>query len=83
MARRSQGEYPIWPHTPDLCAAALQNKATEAVVMALLDAWPDAVKEKDNGVYSGHPTPLYFALNNNAPEVVAMALLKRGQKQQV
>ena len=44
--------------------------------MALLDAWPDAVKEKDNGVYSGHPIPLYFALKNNAPEVVAMALFE-------
>ena len=55
---------------------ALLYNAPEAVAMALFEAWPDAVKVKNN---RGN-TPLHRALMYNAPEAVAMALL-RGEMQ--
>ena len=51
---------------------ALMYKAPEAVVMALFEAWPGAVKEQSNG----GSIPLHIALWKGAPEAVAMALFE-------
>ena len=51
---------------------ALEKQTPEAVTLALLAAWPDAAKVKNN--YGD--TPLYLALANNAPEAVVMALIE-------
>ena len=50
---------------------ALESNAPEAVVIALLAAWPDAAKAKRRRGCN----PLCLALEHNAPEAVAMALL--------
>ena len=57
---------------------ALIYKVPEAVAMTLFEAWPDAVNEQS---HQG-ATPLYLALQNNAPEavVVGLRLPRRGRR---
>ena len=55
-----------------LLHCALKTKTPEAVVTALLAAWPDAAKEKDN-TYG--KTPLHLALEYNVAKAVAVALI--------
>ena len=50
---------------------ALQHNAPEAVVTALFEAWPDAVKEENNN----GDTPLCLALVHKAPEAVVPSQL--------
>ena len=66
---------------------ALEHSAPEAVSLAILAAWPDAVKEKGGRhgtsskwqIYPEYDTdgvsPLYCALMSNAAEAVTLALL--------
>ena len=50
---------------------ALRSNTPNAVVMALVAAWPGAVKEKEKNGY----IPLHYALIYQAPEAVVMALI--------